>query len=532
MAAATLVWQTVKIVTLAPVRWVRAMVTLVLGNPVISREMKTRMRFARAFWVQGAYLLFLIAIVLLAYQGILAHSPLRHPAELQERLQVFYFILLYSLVTITVLIAPALTASALTYERERRTLDLLLATPLSPMQILAGKLLVSFAFLMLLLVESMPVVAVCLVMGGATVGDLLATYALIAFSILHLCAFALYCSACNRTSGVATFWAYLGVASILLATFWMAMPDIALGFAVSRLSSYVVVPLAALHPFAAPTIKALPTKLFGIEFPCWAFGIVSSLLLTRFWLTAAAAKLPAVYCTNFVGSLRRQALLLTLLAVLTFDAVLSFLGGLIGPPTSQELTILLIFAANGAALFLTPFLPWIATYGEQGGKPPANDGWFRPWRSFQPAASGALPFLWLWYALLVAVNGSLVSWRAGVLPLWRDLGVGVGYGAVCLTFFWAIGRFWSAIVGQLALARWVTFLTLLLLAILPGLSRWSLAYPFVVAMETTPASDVLQKFVQKALPHGATLLALTVLLAAFAWWWERARQRVQKVSVA
>jgi len=101
-----------------------------------------------------------------------------------------------------------------------------------------------------------------------------------------------------------------------------------------------------------------------------------------------------------------------------------------------------------------------------------------------------------------------------------------------LTFFWAIGRFWSAIVGQLALARWVTFLTLLLLAILPGLSRWSLAYPFVVAMETTPASDVLQKFVQKALPHGATLLALTVLLAAFAWWWERARQRVQKVSVA
>jgi len=327
MAAATLVWQTVKIVTLAPVRWVRAMVTLVLGNPVISREMKTRMRFARAFWVQGAYLLFLIAIVLLAYQGILAHSPLRHPAELQERLQVFYFILLYSLVTITVLVAPALTASALTYERERRTLDLLLATPLSPMQILAGKLLVSFAFLMLLLVESMPVVAVCLVMGGATVGDLLATYALIAFSILHLCAFALYCSACNRTSGVATFWAYLGVASILLATFWMAMPDIALGFAVSRLSSYVVVPLAALHPFAAPTIKALPTKLFGIEFPCWAFGIVSSLLLTRFWLTAAAAKLPAVYCTNFVGSLRRQALLLTLLAVLTFDAVLSFLGG-------------------------------------------------------------------------------------------------------------------------------------------------------------------------------------------------------------
>jgi ABC-type transport system involved in multi-copper enzyme maturation permease subunit len=226
MTVAQVLWRPFRAIAGLPFRWLRNATTLVIGNPIISREMKVRMRFARSFWLQGAYLLFLIAIVLLAYQGILVYSPISHPADLQNRLQAFYYTLLYSLVSVIVLIAPALTASAISFERERRTLDLLLTTPLRPMQILVGKLVASFAFLMLLLVESMPIVTVCIVMGGATVGDLLATYALIGFSTLHLCAFAIYCSACNRSSGLATFWAYLGAIAGLSATFWMALVEV------------------------------------------------------------------------------------------------------------------------------------------------------------------------------------------------------------------------------------------------------------------------------------------------------------------
>ncbi|MEJ7612132.1 MAG: hypothetical protein SQA66_00665, partial [Candidatus Fervidibacter sacchari] len=120
MTVTQVLWRPFQAIVGLPFRWLRGAITLVIGNPVISREMKVRMRFARSFWLQGAYLLFLIAIVLVAYQGILVYSPIRHPAELQSRLQAFYYTLLYSLVSVIVLITPALTASAISFERERR----------------------------------------------------------------------------------------------------------------------------------------------------------------------------------------------------------------------------------------------------------------------------------------------------------------------------------------------------------------------------------------------------------------------------
>lgn len=516
------VWQTLKTVTVTPLRWLRDAVTLVIGNPIISREMKVRMRFARAFWLQGAYLLFLIAIVSMAYHFIVAIQPLRHPAELQERLQVFYYTLLYSLVGIVVLIAPALTASAISFERERRTLDLLLTTPLRPMQILFGKLLASYAFLLLLLVLSMPVVTVCIIVGGATVGDLLATFGMVAFSTLHLCAFALYCSACNRSSGVATFWAYLGVAGILLFSFPLATPEIravggAMGGPMGMVPSQVIVPLASLHPFATPIIKALPTELFGVKIPCWLFCAVFSLLLTRFWLTASAARLPAIYRGNPVGSFRRQTLLLSVLAVLSFDALLSTFPVMFGPPAppagarqAADLTLGFLITAGFIAAFIAFFVPWIATFGEYEGRPPANDGWFRPWRMFQPVASGALPFVLTWFGVTNAVLIALMAWRLGIQPLWTELLIGIGYFALVLTFFWSIGRFWSASVRQLTLARWLTLGTTVLLLLLPGFSKWSLVYPFAKMVDTPSPDRALQAFVEQAIVHGSIIATLTV----------------------
>jgi ABC-type transport system involved in multi-copper enzyme maturation permease subunit len=535
MTVAQVLWRPFRAIAGLPFRWLRSATTLVIGNPIISREMKVRMRFARSFWLQGAYLLFLIAIVLLAYQGILVYSPISHPADLQNRLQAFYYTLLYSLVSVIVLIAPALTASAISFERERRTLDLLLTTPLRPMQILVGKLVASFAFLMLLLVESMPIVTVCIVMGGATVGDLLATYALIGFSTLHLCAFAIYCSACNRSSGLATFWAYLGVIAGLSATFWMALVEVVfltppgpmLGVPGS-VAQRVVFPLSSLQPFSAPVIKAAPTKLFGVEIPCWLIGAVFSLLLTRFWLTAAAARLPAVYRSNFVGSLRRQGLMLTVLAALTIDALLT---ALLTPRMNRDgQTLGLLVGTGFICLFVALFVPWIATFGEHEGKKPINDGWFRPLRMFQPVASGALPFVWTWFSVLVAAMSGLLIWRTGVQPFWDKLAFGFGYCLLCLTFFWAISRFWSSVVRQLSLARWVSFGTLLLIAILPGISKWSLAYPFVRIAEEASPTVALESFVAQVQIHGLVVLGLTVALVLACFVLERKAARTVKAD--
>ncbi len=526
--------------TVAPIRWLRHALTLVIGNPVIAREMKVRMRFARTFWLQGIYLLTLIAITAIAYHAIFAVMPIQNPQELQMRLQEFYHTLLYSLVILIVLIAPALTAGAIAFERERRTLDLLLLTPLRPMQILVGKLVASMAFLLLLLTLALPVLTVGILMGGATVGDLLATYALLVFSLLHLCAFALYCSACNRSSSLATFWAYVGAAVMLSATSWMAIAEIALGAARAvrgvvgmgmAMPDQILFPLASLHPFAAPVIQGMPTKLFGVTVPCWLLGALFSLLLTRFWLTAAAAKLPAVYRANFVGSLRRQALLLSVLAILTFDAFASIAFVVpAGRPSSVEVTQSLLFFLMLFGSFVTPFVPWIATFGEHEGKPPADDGWFRPLRLFQPVASGALPFILLWFLLTATVAGALLIWRMGAMPFWLPVFAGAGYCALCLTFFWAIGRFWSAFLRHLNLARWLTLGTLVLVTLLPGTSEWSLLSPFnlsfqLVVLHQPPVQ--FRPFVERVAVHGVVVALLTALLLLLSHTLGSARRRPQ-----
>jgi ABC-type Na+ efflux pump permease subunit len=62
-----------------------------------------------------------------------------NPVRVQEALVEFYRIVMSMLVALIALIAPALTANAITLERERKTMDLLLATPLTARQFAGGQ---------------------------------------------------------------------------------------------------------------------------------------------------------------------------------------------------------------------------------------------------------------------------------------------------------------------------------------------------------------------------------------------------------
>ena len=73
--------------------------TQVLGNPVIGRELRVRVRVGRAYMLQAFYLAFLILIVALAYQAAIGDNPdLRNPVRVQEALVGFYRIVMSMLV--------------------------------------------------------------------------------------------------------------------------------------------------------------------------------------------------------------------------------------------------------------------------------------------------------------------------------------------------------------------------------------------------------------------------------------------------
>jgi ABC-type transport system involved in multi-copper enzyme maturation permease subunit len=198
--------------------------TQVLGNPVVGRELRVRVRVGRGYLLQAFYLAFMILIVALAYEAAIGdNTNLSNPVRVQQALVEFYRVVMAMLIALIVLIAPALTANAITLERERKTMDLLLATPLTARQLLVGKLVGSFAFIVLLLALTLPVSAVSVMLGGVSFPELLKAYLLIASGGLVLCAIGLFTSAYARNSTLAVLWSYLRVGGFLFLTGFLVM---------------------------------------------------------------------------------------------------------------------------------------------------------------------------------------------------------------------------------------------------------------------------------------------------------------------
>lgn len=446
----------------------------VLSNPVIGRELKVRVRLARSYWLQGAFLIFLLGLVAFAYVTTVETQVGRNPFEAQRYLQEFYQIILVTMTSLIVLIAPALTAAALTIERERRTIDLLLATPLKARDLLTGKLLGSFAFLLLLLALSLPASGVCVLLGGATFGELLKTYILIAFSGMLICALALSCSAINNHSGRSVFFAYLLVMVFLLSTAFFVVGAIELRFGAGRSFDECYFPLAVINPFAAPYVADTVIPLFGYKIPTWIAGVVLCLLFTRLVLTGAAPR-TGLYDVDTLGSLRRQVLFLSVLTVVltTFAPQIPFAGLHHLDTWIPIIGVLTAFTST----FILLFVPWIATYGARDNKPELADGWFRIERVFRRSPAGALPFLYLWLAVclgsvLLPVYIELRSIPFAGLTFWLCV-----YAFSFLTLFWAIGRLLSAMNRDILMARVLTI----------GISLIILFLPLMLAMQQSGA---------------------------------------------
>lgn len=125
-------------------------------------------------------------------------------------------------------LAPASTAGAISMEREKQTLELLIVTPITSMAIVIGKLLSALVYVWLLIAASIPLTAVVFVYGGVAPEDVLRGYLVLIVTALGLGAFGLFCSSLVRRTQAATAITIFGVlamtiGSVFVLIFWQAM---------------------------------------------------------------------------------------------------------------------------------------------------------------------------------------------------------------------------------------------------------------------------------------------------------------------
>lgn len=190
--------------------------TLGLSNPVVGREVTERLRGLRAFVVIAAFVLVLTLTLFLVYEGMSSQASFDLATRTRVGRTVYEAVLL--IMTLLVLFfVPGLTAGAIAGERERQTLTTLQVTLLRPRSIIAGKILAALAYLGLLLVASLPVLAVSYVLGGIRLLDIGRGLLAVAFVALVLAAMVVAISTFAKRVQTATILAYAFVTLLSIA---------------------------------------------------------------------------------------------------------------------------------------------------------------------------------------------------------------------------------------------------------------------------------------------------------------------------
>lgn len=506
------------------------------ANPVVVRDLRAQMRGTKSYWFQGAYLLLLGILAISGYaqatgqnltslQGAdVARSV--SIVEAQDRLEGFYYFIFLTLAALITLIAPALTAGSVIGERQRQSLDLLITTPLTAGELLIGKMLSSIAFLGLLLALSLPASALCVLLGGATLGDVFRIYVLLAVDGIALAAIGLFFSCAARTGLLALVWTYLTVAAVIVGTgmlylYFVTGSGSYFGNITQVNLSSPIISFTALNPFVAVSPAGQTAWSVGpLTVPVWLGTAFASALILRLLVTAATYRLGA-HGAESGPSLRRQALLLSAAGMfLFFYSIVShsrqiemiYSGGV---PVDIYKAIwhhipFVTYSMIVAFLLAVPFLPGLFVPVSAEDAPPGTtesslsekSGIYRMSRAFHPEHSGALPYLHLWVIALVAAAMAAVRMAFGVLPL-QMAGVILCAGLFIsgLGFcFWSISRFAANLARGVTQARAIAFAFFALLCAGPMLvfsmtltHSWNnepaavlwLLYPLAVAAKST-----------------------------------------------
>lgn len=186
-----------------------------MRNPVFESSMKRRMRSFRSPLLITLYCAFLLAVSFMAI--ITLQNATISLNDLRSGLQTYIYLAIMQFMLI-ILVAPALTSGAISGERERQTLDLLLCTRVGAVRIVLGKLLSSVSFLALMIISSLPAMAITLFFGGISIWDMLLMELFLLITALACCSIGIFCSALFKRTVTATVVSYLAIFAIGVGT--------------------------------------------------------------------------------------------------------------------------------------------------------------------------------------------------------------------------------------------------------------------------------------------------------------------------
>lgn len=190
----------------------QSILSRLMDNPVILKELRGRMRGGQAFVLLTIYLGLIAMFILFVYSVISPAYSYAFDASARQDAgkAIFGTVVLLELLLVS-FIAPGLTAGAITSEREHQTYELLRTTLLSARSLVLGKLGSAFAYIFLLILTAVPLQSLAFLLGGVGLGELIVSELMLVVTAVFFCTLGIFFSSLLKRTLAATVSSYAAI---------------------------------------------------------------------------------------------------------------------------------------------------------------------------------------------------------------------------------------------------------------------------------------------------------------------------------
>lgn len=161
---------------------------------------------------------FLLSVIGIFQLWLMVRESQRYGIISYSTMLTIYLMIAMLEIVLLLLIVPALTAGAISGERERQTLDLLLCTRLRPIDIMTGKLLSALSTVLVLIISSLPCLSLAYIYGGIGLTDLLILLIGMGFTAFYAGSISIFYSCVMQKTTASTVLSYLTLAALMVGT--------------------------------------------------------------------------------------------------------------------------------------------------------------------------------------------------------------------------------------------------------------------------------------------------------------------------
>ncbi|HEV8062716.1 MAG TPA: ABC transporter permease subunit [Gemmataceae bacterium] len=196
-----------------------------LFGPILFYDLVRTARRTRYFVIRYLCLLTLVGLFFFVHWASNSGNPSNVMTTSEAQNFTFFYFLVFVVVqsVFLIMLAPAYVAGSIAEEKERKTLEFILATDLHNREIVFGKLVSRIANLMILFMSGLPILSIMQFMGGVDPTLIVAWAAATAIGLVSICCLSMLNSVLNRRPRDAIALSYFCVLGylILSGASWM-----------------------------------------------------------------------------------------------------------------------------------------------------------------------------------------------------------------------------------------------------------------------------------------------------------------------